>query len=192
MKSRGAGAHFPASAPDARWPCSMSISTYAASTPAPRSPASPRAPGLGGNTRPVMSASVRVHRLRGESPTGGRITSSRTECREGEASGRRNPLPGVTARGVRAFILPLRAVERDGKQNRREAREAGSWRQDVARQCRQGYTRNRRPWRSSRAVVGGSLDLNRPHGVGAGQRRQSMPRGRQPGPDGRQVVQPER
>jgi ABC-type transport system substrate-binding protein len=53
-KSRNAGAHFAASAPEARWPWSLSISKYVASTPALRKLSITPGARLGGN-----SASVR-------------------------------------------------------------------------------------------------------------------------------------
>ena len=34
MKRRSTSAHLAASVPEARWPCSLSISTYSAATPA--------------------------------------------------------------------------------------------------------------------------------------------------------------
>jgi hypothetical protein len=118
--------------------------------------------------------------------TGGRITWLRSECREGEASGPERPHAGRDGmggsepsyyrgrferwRGTGSKTGPREEPAPDLIRGRQEAGDGATGaRQSEFRQCRQGYTRNRRLWRRSpRVVVGGSLDLDGPDGVGAG------------------------
>src|SRR5580658_1137681 len=103
-------------------------------------------------------------------------------------SKRRDPPRGVRAAGVRTFIAPTpfsRTERGAASKTASMGREVGSWMRDDSddatelRQCRQGYTR-RRGSRGGypRSRMGRSVDLDGPHEVGAGQRRQ-----------GRQMVQ---
>ena len=116
--------------------------------------------------------------------------------RQGVVSGRDLPI-WVRSAGVRASIVPMpraAAKEREAKpfqgKGGRESDVRGlEWRKALSRQRRNRLSKDRNP--RPAIVVGGSVDLDGAHGVGAGERRQSMSLGRpEAGPEGRQMVSP--